>query len=100
MLSARAYSFRQKSKLAISLSWVGGYVNVVLLLSCASFASHMTGNALTFFNENSALGLRAVIEKLKSQRRELILSGITRAQYKLLDRSGVLEVTDSENLCP
>jgi uncharacterized membrane protein YoaK (UPF0700 family) len=45
MLSARAYSFRQKSKLAVSLSWIGGYVNVVLLLACGSFASHMTGNA-------------------------------------------------------
>src|SRR4051794_37990024 len=45
MLSARAYSFRQKSKLAISLSWIGGYVNIVLLLSCGTFASHMTGNA-------------------------------------------------------
>jgi uncharacterized membrane protein YoaK (UPF0700 family) len=48
MLSARAYSFRQKSKLAISLSWVGGYANVVLLLSCGTFASHMTGNATRF----------------------------------------------------
>src|SRR5690348_1504588 len=48
MLSARAYSFRQKSKLAISLSWIGGYVNVVLLLACATFASHMTGNATRF----------------------------------------------------
>src|SRR3954470_15964948 len=48
MLSARAYSFRQKSKLAISLSWIGGYVNVVLLLSCQQFASHMTGNATRF----------------------------------------------------
>jgi uncharacterized membrane protein YoaK (UPF0700 family)/anti-anti-sigma regulatory factor len=45
MLSARAYSFRQKSKLAVSLSWVGGYTNVVLLLACGTFASHMTGNA-------------------------------------------------------
>src|SRR5688572_20043651 len=48
MLSARAYSFRQKSKLAISLSWIGGYANVVLLLSCGTFASHMTGNATRF----------------------------------------------------
>jgi len=48
MLSARAYSFRQKSKLAISLSWIGGYVNIVLLLSCGTFASHMTGNATRF----------------------------------------------------
>jgi hypothetical protein len=29
MLSARAYSFRQKSKLAVSLSWIAGYANVV-----------------------------------------------------------------------
>jgi len=27
MLSARAYSVRQKSRLAVSLSWVGGYTN-------------------------------------------------------------------------
>ncbi|MEA2735851.1 MAG: hypothetical protein QOE14_2302 [Humisphaera sp.] len=48
MLSARAYSFRQKSKLAISLSWIGGYANVVMLLTCGTFASHMTGNATRF----------------------------------------------------
>ena len=28
MLSAQAYSFQQKSKLAISLSWISGYTNV------------------------------------------------------------------------
>jgi uncharacterized membrane protein YoaK (UPF0700 family) len=55
MLSARAYSFRQKSKLAISLSWIGGYVNIVLLLSCGTFASHMTGNA-TRLGELVAMG--------------------------------------------
>src|SRR5205823_5331358 len=48
MLSARAYSFRQKSKLAISLSWIGGYANVVLFLACGSFVSHMTGNSTQF----------------------------------------------------
>jgi uncharacterized membrane protein YoaK (UPF0700 family) len=48
MLTARAYSFRQKSKLAISLSWIGGYVNVALFLACASFVSHMTGNSTQF----------------------------------------------------
>jgi uncharacterized membrane protein YoaK (UPF0700 family) len=55
MLSARAYSFRQKSKLAVSLSWIGGYVNIVLLLACGTFASHMTGNA-TRFGELLAMG--------------------------------------------
>ena len=44
MLSARAYSFRQKSKLAISLSWIAGYANVVILLVCGTVVSHATGN--------------------------------------------------------
>ena len=48
MLTARAYSFRQKSKLAISLSWIGGYANVALFLTCAAFVSHMTGNSTQF----------------------------------------------------
>jgi uncharacterized membrane protein YoaK (UPF0700 family) len=59
MLSARAYSFRQKSKLAISLSWIGGYVNVVLMLTCGVFASHMTGNS-TRFGELLASGQLAL----------------------------------------
>ncbi len=44
MLSAQAYSFRMKSRLAISLSWIGGYVNVVTFLVCGTMASHVTGN--------------------------------------------------------
>jgi uncharacterized membrane protein YoaK (UPF0700 family) len=44
MLSARAYSFRQKSRLAISLSWVAGYTNVVLYTVGGEFVSNMTGN--------------------------------------------------------
>jgi len=43
MLSARAYSLRQKSRLAISLSWIGGYTNVVALLGLGTVVSHMTG---------------------------------------------------------
>jgi uncharacterized membrane protein YoaK (UPF0700 family)/anti-anti-sigma regulatory factor len=45
MLSARAYSFRQKSRLAISLSWIGGYTNVVALLAMGTLVSHVTGSA-------------------------------------------------------
>jgi hypothetical protein len=41
-----------------------------------------------------------VIERFKSRHRELIISGITASQYKLLYKGGVLDVTDSENLCP
>ena len=48
MLSARAYSFHQKSKLAISLSWIGGYTNVVALMSCGWVASHMSGPTTWF----------------------------------------------------
>ncbi len=44
MLSARAYSFRQKSRLAITLSWVSGYTNVVALLAFGSMVSHITGS--------------------------------------------------------
>jgi len=44
MLSASAYSFRQKSRLAISLSWVAGYVNVIAFAICGQVISHMTGN--------------------------------------------------------
>jgi hypothetical protein len=55
---------------------------------------------LTYFNENSALALRDVIGQFKSTHRELIISGITASQYKLLDKNGVTDVTDTENLCP
>jgi uncharacterized membrane protein YoaK (UPF0700 family) len=44
MLSAQAYSFRMKSRLAISLSWVAGYVNAVTFLVCGTMTSHVTGN--------------------------------------------------------
>ncbi len=44
MLSAAAYSFRMKSRLAISPGWVSGYVNVVTLLYCGTMTSHVTGN--------------------------------------------------------
>lgn len=44
MLSAGVYSFRLKSRLAVSLSWIGGYTNVITLLFCGITSSHMTGN--------------------------------------------------------
>jgi uncharacterized membrane protein YoaK (UPF0700 family)/anti-anti-sigma regulatory factor len=48
MLSASAYSFRMKSRLAISLSWVAGYVNVIVFLVCGVVTSHTTGNVTRF----------------------------------------------------
>jgi uncharacterized membrane protein YoaK (UPF0700 family) len=55
MLSAGAYSFRTKSRLAISLSWVAGYVNVIALLHCGYVLSHQSGNT-THFAEALAKG--------------------------------------------
>jgi uncharacterized membrane protein YoaK (UPF0700 family) len=55
MLSAQAYSFRQKSRLAISLSWVGGFTNVVALMACHSMVSHMTGTT-TWFGQAVVIG--------------------------------------------
>ncbi len=56
MLSAAAYSFRQKSRLAISLSWIAGYTNVVTFLVCGGIVvSHTTGN-VTHFAEALAYG--------------------------------------------
>jgi uncharacterized membrane protein YoaK (UPF0700 family) len=53
MLSAHAYSFRQQSRLAISLSWIGGYTNVVALISLGTVVSHVTG---TTTNLGHAIG--------------------------------------------
>jgi uncharacterized membrane protein YoaK (UPF0700 family) len=48
MLSARAYSFRMKSRLAISLSWIAGYTNVFSLILLGVTSSHATGNFTHF----------------------------------------------------
>jgi uncharacterized membrane protein YoaK (UPF0700 family)/anti-anti-sigma regulatory factor len=45
MLSAEAYSFRLKSRLAISLSWIAGFTNVVTLIAFGQVVSHQTGNS-------------------------------------------------------
>lgn len=44
MFVSQAHSFRQKSRLAISLSWIGGYTNTIALLLCGTVVSHVTGN--------------------------------------------------------
>jgi uncharacterized membrane protein YoaK (UPF0700 family)/anti-anti-sigma regulatory factor len=50
MLSAQAYSFRLKSRLAISLSWVAGYTNVIVFIITTETVSHMTGNSTRLGN--------------------------------------------------
>jgi uncharacterized membrane protein YoaK (UPF0700 family) len=60
MFSARAYSFRQKSRLAISLSWVAGYTNVVVFMVCGVYVSHMTGDTTSLgksFSEGAGKGV-------------------------------------------
>lgn len=52
MLSAQAYSFRMKARLAISLSWIGGYVNAVAFLACGIGVSHVTGSTTTALLRN------------------------------------------------
>ncbi|HUO08780.1 MAG TPA: YoaK family protein [Phycisphaerae bacterium] len=54
MLSAEALSFRQQSRLAISLSWIGGFTNVFAFLTWKTFSSHMTGST-TLLGLNLAL---------------------------------------------
>jgi uncharacterized membrane protein YoaK (UPF0700 family) len=45
VLSAGAYSFRQKSRLAISLTWVAGYTNVCAFIMLGGVVvAHVTGN--------------------------------------------------------
>ncbi|HEX5242658.1 MAG TPA: YoaK family protein [Tepidisphaeraceae bacterium] len=48
MFVSQAHSFRQKSRLAISLSWIGGYTNTIALLLCGTVVSHVTGNTTNF----------------------------------------------------
>jgi len=45
MFVSQAHSFRQQARLAITLSWIAGYTNIVTLLVCGQVTSHMSGTA-------------------------------------------------------
>lgn len=45
MLVAQAHSFASQSRLAITLSWVAGYTNILGLILCAHPTSHISGTA-------------------------------------------------------
>jgi uncharacterized membrane protein YoaK (UPF0700 family)/anti-anti-sigma regulatory factor len=47
MLVAQAHSFSQKARLAVTLAWVAGYVNVVGLVVCGRAVSHVSGTVST-----------------------------------------------------
>lgn len=48
MLVAQAYSFTQKARLAVTLAWVAGYVNIVCIVVCGKGVSHVTGTLSAF----------------------------------------------------
>lgn len=50
MITRPADTFRRQARLAIALSWVGGYANVVVLIHTGMTVSHVTGN-LTHLGE-------------------------------------------------
>ena len=43
MFIAQAHSFVQQARLAVTLSWVAGYTNILTVLTCAQVTSHMSG---------------------------------------------------------
>jgi uncharacterized membrane protein YoaK (UPF0700 family) len=43
VLVAQAHSFAQQTRLAITLAWVAGYVNVVGIVVCGTAVSHVSG---------------------------------------------------------
>lgn len=45
MFHAEAHSLKQQARLAITLSWVAGYTNILTLLVCGQATSHVTGTA-------------------------------------------------------
>jgi uncharacterized membrane protein YoaK (UPF0700 family) len=44
VLSAQAYTFGKKARLAVSLAWVGGFVDAVGFIELHVYTSNMTGN--------------------------------------------------------
>ncbi len=57
MLKGHAYTFRSRSRLAIGLSWVAGYTNVITLIAAGQTVSHQTGNT-THLGEQIGLAVR------------------------------------------
>ena len=47
MFSNQAHSFQVQARLAIRLSWVGGYINALTILLCGRATSHVTGSVTT-----------------------------------------------------
>lgn len=61
MLVNRAHTFILQARLAISLAWVAGYVNVVAFMTCGYMVSHMTGHGTTLGRELAQGGWSAAL---------------------------------------
>lgn len=44
MFVRHAHSYRQQARLAITLSWIAGYTNVLTLITCGQATSHLSGS--------------------------------------------------------
>lgn len=55
---------------------------------------------MTRLDTNAFLDLTSTVQKLREQRRDLILCGLTPRQYKELEKSDLPDVIDPENVCP
>ncbi|MEY5031667.1 MAG: hypothetical protein RL354_698 [Planctomycetota bacterium] len=51
MIAHRAHTFILQARLAISLAWVAGYVNLVALATCGTMVSHLTGHGTALGRE-------------------------------------------------
>jgi uncharacterized membrane protein YoaK (UPF0700 family) len=55
---------------------------------------------LTRFDPDAVLDLTAAVQKLRTQRRDLVICGVNRPQYKLLSSGGLVETLGVENFAP
>src|SRR5947209_8422557 len=74
MIAVHAHSFRRKSLLAVSLSWVAGYTNVIALIYAAQTISHMTG-------DTTLLGRALAGPTLPGASRAILTSGFLVAAF-------------------
>ncbi len=57
-------------------------------------------NPLTHFDRESVEDLKLAVQSLKSQRKRLVVGGVSPAQFKLLHTMGLTQILDSDDICP
>jgi uncharacterized membrane protein YoaK (UPF0700 family) len=55
---------------------------------------------LTHFDKEESLDLLAAVQKLRANGRDLIICGVSRAQFKVLNTAGLADALGLENFCP